>query len=259
MSLVRCHGGLFDAWDVAKGKGSSNSSSTASLAVTPESAVATHGVTCDSPLNTYSTGKKLDPISRKNYGKRLDYIFYRQPYFTNASAGPRLTCSRTDVVFTDLVPGRTMSYSDHFGLEATLRIVAPFEDIERNTRASDAPVSMTAEMCVDVIRILTACYRVSTQRSRIELGGFALGSFALLMLCVGSAWLPHAWINPIFVLVTIALSWYATTMLYVGFIYGNWERRALTSVIEEIEMFKHQNCKPSNVNSSPIQMPRPLA
>lgn len=247
MSIVRCHGGLTDAWESTKSSGS-----TATLNLTPENAIAIHGITCDSPLNSYSAGKPLDGIARKHHGKRLDYILYRQPFYSVASAGPRLVCTRTEVVLTDRVSGHNMSYSDHFGLESTLRIVTPFEDGGMASKSQDPPSGLTAEMASDVIRCLTACYRVSASRSKIELTQFAAGVLAVFALCIGSAWMPHAWINPIFLLATIAVSWYATTMLYVGFLYGNWERRALTSTIEEIELYKQVNLKPADSTAPPL-------
>jgi len=37
---------------------------------------------------------------------------------------------------------------------------------------------------------------------------------------------------------TIIVSWFATTMFYEEFIFGNWEQRALLNVIEDVEVFK---------------------
>jgi sphingomyelin phosphodiesterase 2 len=68
--------------------------------------------------------------------------------------------------------------------------------------------------------------------------GVCLG--VLLVAIVGSAWLPRPWINPFFLLFTTAVTWLATTMLYVGFIFGNWEINSLTNVIEELELRKLQ-------------------
>jgi sphingomyelin phosphodiesterase 2 len=54
-------------------------------------------------------------------------------------------------------------------------------------------------------------------------------------MIIGTAWLSHPWITPIFILITMFMSWLATTMLYEGFIYGNWERNALMNIIEDLE------------------------
>ncbi|OCF30492.1 inositol phosphorylsphingolipid-phospholipase C [Kwoniella heveanensis BCC8398] len=42
-------------------------------------ALHTYGMTCDSSLNTYSAGKPIPSNVLEKGGKRLDYIFYRQP------------------------------------------------------------------------------------------------------------------------------------------------------------------------------------
>jgi len=36
----------------------------------------------------------------------------------------------------------------------------------------------------------------------------------------------------------VMVAWAGTTMLYEGFIYGNWERSALQNVIEELEILQ---------------------
>jgi sphingomyelin phosphodiesterase 2 len=60
----------------------------------------------------------------------------------------------------------------------------------------------------------------------------------LIYVPTGTAWLPVSWINPIFILLTIALSWLGTTMLYIGFVYGRWEVNALMNVVEELEIVR---------------------
>ena len=45
-------------------------------------------ITCDSPRNTWTHGKKLEPWAVQQGGKRLDYILYRGP----SSLPNRLTC-----------------------------------------------------------------------------------------------------------------------------------------------------------------------
>ncbi|WVW80018.1 hypothetical protein I302_101991 [Kwoniella bestiolae CBS 10118] len=46
---------------------------------TPEEALKSYGMTCDSSLNTYSAGKPIPGNVLEKGGKRLDYIFFRQP------------------------------------------------------------------------------------------------------------------------------------------------------------------------------------
>ncbi|KAK0552672.1 phospholipase C type enzyme [Tilletia horrida] len=115
--------------------------------VDPERALAELGVTCDSPLNTWTAGKPLDPRARAGAGKRLDYVFWRgpndplsRPYGLLSSSsksgqdgdgGPvhhdprgRLRCTQSAVVFTERLTHRPdISFSDHFGVSATFTIL----------------------------------------------------------------------------------------------------------------------------------------
>lgn len=75
-------------------------------------------------------------------------------------------------------------------------------------------------------------------RAKRELLIFGLCLLILLAITIGTSWLPHPWINPIFLIFTIFIAWLATTMLYEGFLYGNWECNALMNVIEELEIYR---------------------
>ncbi|WWC68740.1 uncharacterized protein I206_102674 [Kwoniella pini CBS 10737] len=138
---------------------------------TPEEALRSYGMTCDSPLNTYSAGKPIPHNVLEKGGKRLDYIFYRQPSIarrrplvwgyrdeeepsnqngnghgesvesgdftgkghmeigkplqSSIAKAPKLRCVKSEVVLTEIVPGQTFSYSDHFALSSTFIIDVP--------------------------------------------------------------------------------------------------------------------------------------
>lgn len=237
MTLIRDHAALSDSWAVTHPQ----SNDTSSIPPPPE-AILKFGVTADSPLNTYSAGKPLDPTARKYWGKRLDYIFYRQPKWRDGKPGnalPILKCVDCRVVLTEKVPGEQFSFSDHFGLESTLEIFDPqpaasedpLSQVPEQTELSNAAISTT-------IQALASCYTFSRHRARRELTVFGLCLLLLVGVIIGSSWLPHAWINPIFILFTVVVAWAATTMLYEGFLYGNWECNALMNTIEELEIHK---------------------
>ena len=235
MTIIREHADLMDAWVEANGPEPSPDAYVGNI--TPEQAITRFGVTADSPLNSYSAGKPLDATARKHMGKRLDYILYRHP-FAHDPTSPALKCTDCQVVFAGKVPGYGFSYSDHFGLEATIEILSSSAQIDttRSLSTFRSQTRLTHDNLLTITRALTACYRVSAQRSKVELSIFASCLAVLLAVTIGSAWLPHSWINPIFIIFSIFISWLGTTMLYAGFIYGNWERRALTNVIEELEL-----------------------
>src|SRR6266571_1295289 len=126
MTVIRDHASLSDAWEVTHPAPSPSIASTSSLS--PTQAVEMYGVTADSPLNTYSAGKSLDVHARTFRGKRLDYIFFRDPAPPLAPAAPpppTLVAADARVLLTDPVPGLPFSYSDHFGVSATLHIKFP--------------------------------------------------------------------------------------------------------------------------------------
>lgn len=235
MTIIRDHAALTDAW-VA----SHPTITTSSVDMTsPHEMIAHFGVTIDSPVNTYSAGKPLDSHARKFLGKRLDYIFYREPRRSPGPSHSVLSCSSTRVVFTDKVPGQDFSFSDHFGLEATLDIHVPESDNADSPNSQLQPSSyFTPTHITTTIQALTTCYRFSRERSRRELIVFGLCIILLIALIISSAWLPRSWINPVFLLFTVFIAWLATTMFYEGFLYGSWELNALMNVIEELEIHR---------------------
>ena len=268
MALIKDHSGLRDAWEDTH----PNVPTTFTPNVPPLEALHTFGITADSPVNTYSAGKPLDDYARQFMGKRLDYILYRPPIrWLPSSKTPILEPMQCDVVFTEHVPGKSYSYSDHFGLETTFSIhlqsgdvnspsgikapapvpstitrkgrssakIEPSQQItEVSNLQSHLPPGLSDASITTTIQALTACYRLSRSRSRLYLSVFLACLFLIIGLIVSSAWLPHSWINPIFLFATTVLAWWATTMLYVGFIYGNWETNVLANTIEELELYK---------------------
>ena len=233
MTIIRDHAALKDAWEF-----SHPSVSTSSVDMTSPHEMITHfGITADSPVNSYSAGKPLDSHARKFLGKRLDYIFYREPTRLPQSTRPELSCSSAKVMFTDKVPGQHFSFSDHFGLEATLDIHVPDGDNVYTSKSQSQPASyLTSAHISTTIQALTSCYRFSRYRSRRELVVFWLCMLLLFTFIIGSEWLPRSWINPILLLFTVFVAWLATTMLYEGLLYGWWELNALMNVIEELEI-----------------------
>lgn len=246
MNVIRSHAGLSDSWTV-----SHPYIPPPTGAISPLDGVEKYGVTADSPLNSYrDSGPSGSAVVRTFQGKRLDYILFRQPSrISDDPSAFRLTCSDSKVIFTDRIPGNTCSYSDHFGVEATLNIIAPKaqEDIisgitaPKNTETpwADTPSEISSGTISEVLGALQTSYRVSQDRSRRELTVFTLGILLLLGLIIGSAWVPLTWVNPIFASFTVFIAWLTTTMLYEGFIFGNWEGKALQNVIEELEIHKN--------------------
>ncbi|KAH7886031.1 Endonuclease/exonuclease/phosphatase [Phlebopus sp. FC_14] len=235
MNIILDHTGLSDAWAV-----SHLQVPPPSTTISPIDGVTLYGVTADSPLNTYRDSEPSgDALVRKYQGKRLDYILFRGPRLpSDQSTDHRLECKNSSVIFTEPIPGNTCSYSDHFGVEATLVITSEglggSDVMLKDAEPSGVSPATTSEM----LGALQAYYRLSQDRSRRELTTFALSILLLFGLTVGSAWVPLPSANPIFIMFTVLVAWFSTTMLYEGFIFGNWERKALQNVIEELELYK---------------------
>jgi sphingomyelin phosphodiesterase 2 len=143
---MRTHGQCTDAFLETHSTADVFSPSPAS----PLEAIHQLGMSCDSPLNSWSAAKNIPQHIKAQGGKRLDYIFYRQPapplrrpvsirqgdgtddkvQIGNMEEHvPVLKCTKTEVVLTEHVPGQAYSYSDHFGLVATFTIDAPTNDL----------------------------------------------------------------------------------------------------------------------------------
>ena len=162
IAILRSHASLDDSF--LSTHPSANTSPT--LPPSHQTALSTYGMTCDSPINTYSQSKPIPHEVSSRGGKRLDYIFYRQPeiarrrpliwgYRDNSDnngggqgagghieegkpiqqsllSAPKLRCIKSEVVMTEIVPGQAFSFSDHFGVHSTFHI----EDAKSKVQAS---------------------------------------------------------------------------------------------------------------------------
>ena len=266
MTVIRDHASLSDAWEATHPAPSPSIAATSSLS--PTRAVEMYGVTADSPLNTYSAGKSLDAHARTFRGKRLDYIFFRDPApsLEPAASAPRLVAADARVLLTDPVPGLPYSYSDHFGVSATLHIEYPRDEPDRATSGDEfvaaqqrqtplaissttAPflsshpswdldsAKLTAADTTAVLGTLAACRRHAHARAKRQLlvFGFSVGTLVALVAAAGRF---SSEATPLVVLGSAVCTWLGTTMFYVGFVYGRWEINALQSVIEELELYR---------------------
>jgi sphingomyelin phosphodiesterase 2 len=262
MTVIRDHASLTDAWEVTHPP-SSHTSATSTSMPTPSQAIETFGVTADSPLNFYSAGKHLDAHASAWQGKRLDYILFRDPAppLSPAAQLPSLVATGARVRLTEPVPGSPFSYSDHFGVSATLQIKYPGHARSPTTSNNElrmgqnqqmatisalsapAPVQQSARLVAAdasaVLGALTACYHYSRTRAKRHLSLFELsvGTGTLIFLVATASWFPTG-ATPFVVLGSAVATWLGTTMLYVGFVYGRWEVNALMNVIEEFELYQ---------------------
>lgn len=193
--------------------------------------IAELGVTCDSPINTWTAGKKLDPRARAGAGKRLDYIFFRGPALPGDSVAlggeGRLQAKQCRVTFTDLIPGTQMSYTDHFGIEAAFALLPE----TKGSRASAVSVNRSTERMLSAldaaVSALGAYVHVSRATQKTHLLGFSGCLTLALGLAVSSPFIGYTGYSfwaAIAIVFATAAGWGGTTLLYSGLVWGEWEK-----------------------------------
>lgn len=232
MRTIKEHAGLIDCWEAVHGP-----MRRASRKIDPHSAIACSGVTIDSPQNTFTKPNRLDDNARLEYGKRFDYVLFRGPI--GQAYRPRLANSHARVVFTELVPDRGFSYSTHFGVEATFTISPPPSHYQYH-RTPDPELErfFTGAPPADVARQVLECRAEAGKTARLERWTAGLCAAIVLGLASSAAWLPRHWLHPLWTLFSAGFAVLGLTLFFSGFLYGKWEDRVLTSVVEELEYYK---------------------
>jgi sphingomyelin phosphodiesterase 2 len=206
------HGQLHDSWALTQPEGTSNPA-------TPLDSLRLNGMTCDSPLNSFSAAKPIYGQAKHEFGKRLDYIFFRPSPLARTTVRPL----STQVSFTQLVPGTDYSFSDHFGIEATFTF--PPAD-----GAPDLPAipPVKALQLEQIIAGMQFHAKIAARESRLHLYVFgACVAFGLLVLPVAASFQPLRYLNWIFTYLGVGTGALGATMLYVGFVGGRWEQGGL--------------------------------
>lgn len=227
LRTIKEHTGIIDSWEAIHG-----SARRASRKIDPHSAILYSGVTVDSPQNTFTKAHKLDDNALLEFGKRFDYVLFRGPI--GQSYRYKLKCTHARVVFTEPVPDRPFSYSKHFGVEATLTISPPHvstPDLETSLEYTGVPSTQIA-------RQLLECRDEASKTAKLEVWTAYLCLFIVVGLCASAAWLPRHWLHPIYTLLSASFAVLGITMFLSGSLFGRWEYRALTSVIEELEHYR---------------------
>ncbi|GJN87507.1 hypothetical protein Rhopal_000456-T1 [Rhodotorula paludigena] len=225
MQLIQTHGSLLDAFAQTHPPPPSITSAQ-HRALSPIEAMHTHGITCDSPLNTYSAAKLKRRSPRDDVilrgGKRLDYVLYRSP----ADSPLQLRAESCALQLTEPIPSLGVSYSDHFAIEATFTL---------SQRQQLLPDPLAPDLLSPALSTLHAAYRACLASSRTQLRICAACILASVALAVGASLEPLRWLAWAFVLAATAAGAAGATFLYSGFIGGRWEAGQLRNVIAEIE------------------------
>ncbi|KAG0057511.1 hypothetical protein BGZ83_009150 [Gryganskiella cystojenkinii] len=131
IQLLTKQGGVTDSW-----KRLHPEPNPVPSGLTPEEGVTIMGVTCDTPLNTWSNHSWLNYLTNDPIGERLDYIFYRET--------PELVCTSVEVAVREQISGigtkgsPVKNYSDHFGVHATFAIQPAVYHFQNRKPLTDA-------------------------------------------------------------------------------------------------------------------------
>jgi sphingomyelin phosphodiesterase 2 len=199
----------------------------------PRRSISELGITCDSPLNTWTAGKPLDERALKGAGKRLDYIFFRGPMMQ--PGGPRLQkqgrlrCAESSVVFTDLMEGHEISFSDHFGLEATIDILEESEALIKTSSPDDSQSvynSRLSQTLTSSLSALSAALNASRSGQRAHFFVFTL-IIILAFFAIGfssSSKTGSGALNGLWTFIAVICGWIGSTAFYSAVVWGEWEK-----------------------------------
>ncbi|TIB92820.1 hypothetical protein E3Q19_01742 [Wallemia mellicola] len=218
--LLKTHANLIDCWSV------DHPTNDKIPPHSPSDAVFRCGYTADVALNTfhhqrypgYASG---DESSKFAGGKRLDYILLKSQV---------LKPVKSEIVFHELC-GQNFeySYSDHFGVMTTFECNEQPESPAKS-RATDN------EMCyLETIRKLRTLNKHSKNQSVKYIFFTALLVVLGLALVVASEFPPVASYSPLFTFFAFLAGAGGATYLYVGYIFGKFERHNIKNLIGQIE------------------------
>ncbi|KAK4514462.1 uncharacterized protein ATC70_002058 [Mucor velutinosus] len=202
------------------------------------------GITCDSPLNTWTKHLLKQQPYAKDIGDRLDYIFYRRT--------PEITCQQSRVAFEEYMPNTQMSYSDHFAVHSIFLIAA-----KTNSVFDDGYAPLSKEIArpdfthilpdslYPIVRILERDLLKATSTANGLL--FLFGLSVLIVFCLYSCQIAVPFYfaeSQLTVLASsivcglfiIVFSVVAIVSLIVGFVFGRNEQRSLRQYLIDMNV-----------------------
>lgn len=235
------------------------------------------GITCDSPLDTWTKHLLKQQPYAKDVGDRLDYIFYRRT--------PEIICQQSKVAFENYIPNTEMSFSDHFAVHSIFAISARANSaFENNYAPSPKHISrpdytkIVPDNLHPIISVLEKDLIKATSAADRLLCLFGLsvlivfGSYASqIVIPVYFTTTATATTQQIAVLLSsiigglliIVFSIIAIVSLIVGFVFGRNEQRSLRQYLIDINVClnnlrettngseeEEEGSSPTSINSS---------
>ncbi|KAI7900348.1 Endonuclease/exonuclease/phosphatase [Cokeromyces recurvatus] len=236
-TILKNHGFMTDSWlEIHKDEMANSLKRLENNELTDSECIQLFGITCDSPLNTWTKHFLKQQAHVKEMGDRLDYIFYRHT--------PKISCIESRVALEGYITHTEMSYSDHFAVHSLFKIkgdVAVTDD--------DAALVLLANPCftkllpetLQTMLILLEKDLIKAKRTaNTILNFFLLSVFIILGLFITQIIIIYyhqtLFMNAIYSLLLILFSIIATVCLVVGFVFGKMEQRSLRQYITDMEV-----------------------
>lgn len=201
------------------------------------------GITCDSPLDTWTKHFLKQEPHVKEIGDRLDYIFYRK--------SPGITCQQSKVVMEKYIPDTEWSYSDHFGVHSLFTIaghvnsaIGDFAPASSQLARPDFTKLLPSQLKID-IDILQCEYDQAKKTSNGYLVMLFLSVLLMFGAYVAQIILPSIYqddrqvmvaVNVVCGFFMIACSAVSMVCLIVGFVFGGTEQRSLDQYIIDLSV-----------------------
>ncbi|KNF00575.1 hypothetical protein PSTG_06268 [Puccinia striiformis f. sp. tritici PST-78] len=91
-------------------------------------------------------------------------------------------------------------------------------------------------------------YRSSERSSQIQLSLFIICIILVPGISIAASFQPLKYLNWIFTLLSVGVGGLGMTMLYSGFLAGNWERSAIQEICDQLEFQLNLTLQNQNQN-----------
>ncbi|KAG0027681.1 phospholipase C type enzyme [Podila clonocystis] len=245
VGLLTKRGGLTDSWT----KMHPAPINPVPSGLTPEEGVAIMGVTCDTPLNTWTKHTWINHHTNDAIGERLDYIFYRET--------PEFSCSHVEVAVMEQISGigaansGSKNYSDHFGVNAKFllkpavyhfenragaSVSDPFSSPVIPTTKGGAPDEMPVETLEEILLLLQQYSAMTLRKPKLELKvTIPLSIITQIALIIGNFFVETRWVAGILTVIVGALGAGWISHFLYAFLYGRETEGTYKNLIDEVQ------------------------
>jgi sphingomyelin phosphodiesterase 2 len=193
---------------------------TSSTSISALDRITKEGITCNSTVNTWTA--KHDP----KRAKRLDYVFVNQDC---------AVVKESTVVFTEVMPKYSCSYSDHFGINVKLQLTnRGKEDVETQVTATD--VLLPQSLFDDIEGITDRYIARAVRQSRYRIYHFFASCVVVVGLLIGQWWVQSTYGQFLILLGGLVVLGTGIVDGLIGFIFGRWELHALQEFMSETQL-----------------------